>query len=48
MKEYFTSAEWCMVGFAGGVFMTLVVVALVAAAILPDLVLRVRRRRSRP
>lgn len=48
MREYFTSAEWCLVGFTGGVFFTLVVVSLFAAAILPDLVLRVRRRRSRP
>ena len=46
--DYFSRTDWAILGFAGGVFMTLVVCTLGAAVVLPDLVLKVRRRRRGP
>lgn len=45
MIDYMTRTEWFLFGFGSGAVGALVVVGFAAAMIMPDLVLKVRRRR---
>lgn len=45
MIDYMTRTEWFLFGFVSGAAAGLVVVGFAAALIMPDLVLKARRRR---
>lgn len=45
MIDYMTRTEWALFGFTGGVLFTLIAVGFAAAVIMPDVVLKARRRR---